>query len=271
MFFVISKIFWLLMQPFSVLVILIVASLLATWARRRRLAGGLLSAAVALVALTSFTTFGAVLLSPLEERFPKPPAPPAHIDGIIVLGGFFDGHVDQARGGYELNDAGDRIVEGLRLAMRNPQARVVVAGGIGELVGKSEGDGTAAPRFFGAFGLGGSRFEYETRSRNTWQNAVYSRELVKPKPGETWLLVTSAAHMPRAVGCFREAGFPVVPWPVDYQTVPDVWLKPTVDDPIGYLWLTTLAFKEWIGLAVYRMTGRTSAFFPGPVGDRDGK
>ena len=180
------------------------------------------------------------------------------------LAAFWTGYVDLGRGGYELNEAGDRIVEALRLAKRYPDARVIVSGGIGQLFVNSEGDAAGAPRFFKAFGLSGPRFEYDGQSKNTWQNAVYSRELAKPKPGETWLLITSAFHMPRAVGCFRKAGFPIVPWPVDYRTREHEAFEVELDDVSGDMAATTLALKEWVGLAAYYMSGRTSALFPAP-------
>jgi uncharacterized SAM-binding protein YcdF (DUF218 family) len=70
---------------------------------------------------------------------------------------------------------------------------------------------------------------FEANSRDTWENAVFTRDLVKPKPGETWLLVTSAWHMPRSVGIFRRLGFDVIPYPVAYRTFSDArdFLLPT--------------------------------------------
>lgn len=261
MFFVLSKLFWAAAQPLSFTFILIFAGTLAVWLKWRRTGLTLLVASVAIVALTGFTSFGAVLMSPLEQRFSMPSAPPAHVDGIVVLGGFLDTYIDTTRGGYELDSAGDRIVETLRLAMRYPDARIVVSGGNGDLTGHFEGDATGARRFFGAFGISVGRIEYDTRSRNTWQNAVYSRELARPAPGQTWLLVTSAWHMPRAVGCFRQAGFNIVPWPVDHRTAPHEGFGFS-GNPLAGIGLTSLALKEWIGLAAYRLTGRTDAFFP---------
>src|SRR5262249_31594682 len=90
----------------------------------------------------------------------------------------------------------------------------------------------------------------EDHSRNTVENAVYSKAIVQPKPGERWLLVTSAYHIPRAIGVFRKAGFPVEPYPVDWRTrgVEDA-LHPfaTVSDGLRR---TDTAVHEWVGLAV---------------------
>ncbi|TIT46564.1 MAG: YdcF family protein, partial [Mesorhizobium sp.] len=128
-----------------------------------------------------------------EERFPKPPLP-EKVDGIVVLGGGFEGAINLVRGGHELNSSGDRMVETAILARRFPQAKVVVSGGNGSLFFDGEGDADTAPRLLEALGVPADRLILEDKSRNTYENAVFSRELVKPKPGETWLLVTSAFH-----------------------------------------------------------------------------
>ena len=107
----------------------------------------------------------------------------------------------------------------------------------------------------------------ETRSRNTEENAVFTKELVQPKPGERWLLVTSAQHMPRAIGCFRRAGFPVEAYPVDWHTRRALRLAPmeTLSGGLGRL---DNAVHEWIGLVSYWLTGRTSELLPGPAASR---
>src|SRR5690606_3180002 len=143
----------------------------------------------------------ALMLTPLEERYPKP-ALPQGVAGIVVLGGGFEGAINLARGGYELNASGDRYIETAILARRFPAAKVVVAGGAGALVLEGESDADTAPRLLIALGVEPDRLVLETRSRNTYENAVFTREMVTPKPGETWLLVTSAFHMPRAKALF---------------------------------------------------------------------
>src|SRR5690606_15984914 len=127
-----------------------------------------------------------------------------------------DADINTVRGGYELNRSGDRFVETLRLAQRYPEARIIISGGGAVLDGSLETEATAGRRFFAAFGISADRIEIEEASRTTEENVLGIRELVTPQPDETWLLVTSAFHMPRAVGLFRQSGFNVVPWPADY-------------------------------------------------------
>lgn len=204
-----------------------------------------------------------MLLEPLEDRFARPSEVPARIDGIIVLGGGFEGEVNLARGGTELRDAGDRYVEAAALALAHPEARIVVTGGVGALVTAGETDAATAARFFARFGIASGRLLLEGESRNTEENARFVTALIDWEPGQTWLLVTSAFHMPRSMGLFRQAGLPVIPWPVDYRTPGRTtgWFG---GNPMSNLRDLTVAEREWVGLAGYWMSGRIDTFFPAP-------
>ena len=262
MFFYLSKLFWIVAQPVNLVGFLILIGIVFAFFRFRRLGLFFSSAGFVVLALGVWSSLGAVLLHPLEDRFPRPDPAPAEIAGIIVLGGGFEGAVNLARGGYELNASGDRFVEAAVLARRYPAARVVVTGGTGALMLDGEGDGDTAPRLLTALGVAPERLVMESRSRNTHENALFTRELVRPQPGETWLLVTSAYHMPRSLGLFRKAGFDVVPWPADYQTAGTERLGPAQDNALDSLRNLTLAIREWIGLAAYRATGRIDRILP---------
>src|SRR5271156_5582912 len=123
----------------------------------------------------------------------------------------------------------------------------------------------AAERFLAVMGVPSGRTTFEARSRNTSENAMLTRDLVSPKPGERWLLVTSAFHMPRAMGAFRHAGFDVIAWPADYLTfgTQSEWVMPNRWVAEGLRWVD-LGAKEWMGLIAYRLTDRTDEFLPGP-------
>ena len=263
MFFYLSKLFWLLVQPLNLIGALVLLGIVLSLFRLRRL--GLLFSAtgLAVLALGAWTSLGALLLHPLEDRFSRPDPAPTQVAGIVVLGGGFEGAVNLARGGYELNASGDRFVEAAVLARRYPSARVVVTGGTGSLVLEGEGDADTAPRLLEALGVARERLVLENRSRNTHENALFTRELVVPQPGETWLLVTSAFHMPRSVGLFRKAGFDVVPWPSDYQTSGTETFGLAEDNVMDSLRNLSLAIREWIGLLAYRLTGRIDEILPG--------
>ena len=263
MFFYLSKLFWIVVQPINLIGILVFAGIVLALLRFRWSGIALSFAGFLILALGAWSSLGAVLLHPLEDRFARPDPAPREVAGIIVLGGGFEGGVNLARGGYEMNASGDRFVEAAVLARRYPQARVVVTGGTGALLLAGEGDGDTAPKLLTALGVAPGRLVLETRARNTQENARFTRELVEPRPGETWLLVTSAFHMPRSVGLFRKAGFEIVPWPADYQTAGTETFGLAQDNAMDSLRNLALAIREWIGLAAYRATGRIDRILPG--------
>lgn len=262
MFFYLSKIFWFFLQPINLIGMLILAGIALAAFGWRRLGLAASSLAFLVLALGAWTTTGALLLHPLEDHFSRPQTPPADVAGIIVLGGGFEGGINLVRGGYELNASGDRFVEAAVLARRYPQARIVVTGGTGTLMLEGEGDGATAPRLLMALGVEEDRLVLENESRNTFENAVFTRRLVEPQPGETWLLVTSAFHMPRSVGLFRKAGFEVLPWPADYRTAGNETIGPAQDNVADSMQNLAMGLREWIGLIAYRLTGRIDAVFP---------
>jgi uncharacterized SAM-binding protein YcdF (DUF218 family) len=160
-----------------------------------------------------------------------------------------------------LNAAAERIIEGITLARQYPEATLVFTGGTGLLTGASISEADVARQFFERFDISSERTVYESRSRNTAENAAFSFDLLQPQAGDTWVLITSAMHLPRATATFRAAGWQVLPYPVDYRTTNTVtWFHsphvianlPFIDD----------AVREWAGLFAYRLTGRTDRFLP---------
>jgi uncharacterized SAM-binding protein YcdF (DUF218 family) len=250
-------------QPLSLVVLLLIAGFASSWLRRRWISRVLTGLGLLILLVCTFTTFGYAVITPLEDRFVRP-AEPAHVDGIVVLGGALDGEVNSVRGGWELNRSGDRFVEALRLALKYRQAKVVVAAGPAALAPEQEPEALAARRFFAAFGIAEDRVILDDKSRNTEENAVFAKELAEPAEGQTWLLVTSAFHMPRSVGLFRKAGFAVVPWPADYLASGAEGLRFKPDQPSENVAVATIALREWTGLLGYYLAGKIDEVFPGP-------
>lgn len=262
--FVLSKLFWMAVQPLSLVFLLGLSSLLLMLLRWRRTALGALCAAMLVLFLTLYTTTGSYLLQGLEARFPRPASDPANVACMIVLGGAFETEVTTTRGGIELNQAADRFVEALRLALLYPNARILVSGGDGSLSGAYEGDAAASVRFFQAFGLSPDRLVMETTSRNTDENAQNSRQILADHGLSNCLLITSAFHMPRSVGLFRKAGLAVTPWPTDFRTTGKIALGFDFTQPTLNAQQMATATREWIGLVAYRFLGRIDTVFPAP-------
>jgi uncharacterized SAM-binding protein YcdF (DUF218 family) len=231
------------------------------WAR----AGRRLSALALLgLAIILFTPFGVALLRPLENKFPPPPADLPAPAGIIVLGGALNITNSEARGQTILYEDGMRLIAGLQLARRYPSARLIFTGGSGYLRRRAPAEATGVRKFWLDLGGPADRMSFEAKSRNTWENALFTRDLVKPKYGEKWLLVTSAWHMTRSMGIFRKAGFDATAYPVAYRTFGDDRDWALLVAPSDRIATFDLALREWIGLLAYRLTGKTNALFPAP-------
>ena len=264
MFYVLSKVLWIVAVPTNLLLLLLATGILLGWTRWRRTARWMATAATVLLCIEAFTPLGPAMLSPLEERFPKAAADIAAPTGIVVLGGAVDEDLTQQRDQVVLTESAARMTEGVALARRFPQARLVFSGGSGHLGEVKTTESDVARRLWLELGVPEARMAFESRSRNTHENALFTKELVKPKPGETWLLVTSAYHMPRSMGIFRQAGFPVIPYPVDYRTAPGSAARKAEFFASWNMRTVDTAAREWAGLAAYWLTGRTDALFPGP-------
>lgn len=258
--FFLSKLVFALTTPTTLLLL----ALLGAWwwqRRRPRLSRGLLGSCILFLLALAMLPLVHWTATPLEQRFPQP-GRLDKVDGIVVLGGALDlqGTLDLKQ--PALNGAAERMTAGVALSRQYPQARLLFSGGSGLLRPQRYSESQLARALFESLGVDPARTLYEDRSRNTWENAVYSKVVADPRPGETWLLVTSAWHMPRAVGCFRQAGWSVVPYPVDYVGN---------DGRFGGFNLAQELLdlggieKEWLGLVAYHFMHRTDALFPAPL------
>ncbi|MBV9653636.1 MAG: YdcF family protein, partial [Acetobacteraceae bacterium] len=225
MSFILSKLLWLLLSPGVFLLLVALAGLLLLFRAPDRAGRVLLVAGLGTLALVALLPAGNFASLPLEDRFPPPSPMPSHVDGIIVLGGAVETALTESRGLPALNGAAERMTALVELARRYPDARLAFTGGSGSLASGEVSEADVARALWSAMGVPSSRIVFEGLSRNTWENALFLKDLVRPQAGEVWLLVTSALHMPRAVGIFRRAGWPVVPYPVGYKTARDwrVW------------------------------------------------
>jgi uncharacterized SAM-binding protein YcdF (DUF218 family) len=262
--FVASKILGFFALPSNLLIIVGLVGFVLTLISGSRRGVGLMAASIVLITVVGLSPLGNALILPLEERFPAWDASRGAPDGIVVLGGAIDELVSDARGDFELNEAAERITAAVDLARRYPAARIVFSGGTGRLFYDSGSEAAVAVRLLVSLGVAPGRITAEDRSRTTAENAVLSKVLVDPKPNERWLLVTSAHHMPRSIGAFRRVGFAVEAYPVDWRTrgIADL-ARPFTNIGDG-LRRTDTAMREWVGLAAYRLTGRTAELFPAP-------
>jgi len=264
MFFWFSKLAWLLITPGTWIVLAVLAVWLSAKLGWSRLSNRLLGLTLTFVLLLAFLPVGDWLILPLESRFTTNPVLPAQVDGIILLGGAVDPNLSAAWEQTEIGAAAERLFALLTLARQYPEAKLVFTGGSGAMLQQQHKGADWVEALFIETSDISPRVEFERESRNTYENAVFSKALVKPQPGETWILITSAFHMPRSVGIFCRQDWSVIPFPVDHYARKDKLLRLDLDLN-GHLHVLGMAVREWLGLLAYRITDKTVTLLPETV------
>jgi uncharacterized SAM-binding protein YcdF (DUF218 family) len=262
MLFILSKLFWVVAQPSTLLLLILACGVLWLALSGRRRGFALVAVAAAGFVAADLLPVADLLLYPLEGRFSPPAQMPGRVAGIVLLGGAINTGSTREHGRVALNEAAERITGTAVLARQYPEARVVVSGGSAEVVPDGSTEADAMRSILVDLGIPAERILVEGRSRNTIENAEYAKQVAQPRPGETWLLVTSAMHMPRSMGCFRHVGWDIVAYPVNYRT--GRTLTPDLLQLGGNLAQIDGAMREWVGLVAYRLLGRTDALLPSP-------
>jgi uncharacterized SAM-binding protein YcdF (DUF218 family) len=271
MYFYLSKTLGDFGVPSHFILLVTVCGLLLWRSRFSRLGRRMAVTGMVLFLIAGLTPLGTVLLVPLENRFPlwnKGQGPPT---GIIVLGGVVNQYISSMRNEITLDAAAGRLIAAVELQRRYPGLRIVFSGGNSNLIFKGRPESEFAVRFLENMGIPSDSISADNAARDTMENAVNAKKMADPKPGERWLLVTSALHMPRAIGLFLAAGFPVEAYPVDYRSGGwrDVEALPSLS-LLGGISRLDIATHEWEGLLVDWIMGRTSGLFPGPSGAASG-
>ncbi|MEI9886166.1 MAG: YdcF family protein [Rhizomicrobium sp.] len=242
-----------LLDPVAWVLYLMIAAFVAGRYGRAVLKERLFAGAAILLFVLLFLPVDQMLARPLENAYPRPPLP-ARVDGIVVLDGSMNGRVFGDRGVHGESETPLRLLAGADLARRFPAAKLVFSGIAGSTARGRDAEHAAAASAFLAMGVAPGRVVFERTSLDTGQNLANSMKLVRPRPGETWMLVTSAVHMPRAMAIARKLGWRMVPWPSDYISTAAPALR--FGFPSEGLLHIDYALHEWIGLALYRLTGR---------------
>ena len=262
LFFWASKLIWCLISPDVLLGLGLVWAWLLLLRKRTRAAAWVLGCELLVMVVIGLWPVGEWAFYPLETRFETNPELPDTVHGVIVLGGAEDAVMSAIWKQPEVGPAAERMLAFMSMARRFPEAKLVYTGGTGSLVDQGLRGADCVKQLFEQQDLDVSRVVLERESRNTYENVVLTKTLMEPREGENWLVITTAWHMPRSMGIFRQAGWSVIPWPVDHWSQPGrLWRVQW--DPAGHLNDLKTAVKEWVGLLAYYVTGKTNAVFPG--------
>jgi len=269
-FFVVSKLAWALLSPGNLIVILMSCATIMLLFNKFSITKWIL---VPLMIVSWFIMAYPLtdsLISPLETRFNKPSLLPDKIDGIIVLGGGEKLKQSLSWHTAELGDGGDRFIGAAVLAKYYPQAPIIYSGGSNLLqYQQGQDDINIAQTILTAIGIAKERLIIESKSRNTAENFQFLKPKL-PTPNGTYLLVTSAYHMPRAVGVARQQAINVIPYPVDYRSNTSSFRRWDFDF-ISHLEIVDLAWHEWLGLTVYYLTDKTADWFPQAIHEQNSR
>lgn len=263
MTFALFKLFWLLFQPGNLLILVLGVGGLARLLAYRTLARSLINGAIVALIAVAVLPLGAWLQAPLENRFPILRELPPRVDGIVVLGGEQSIAVSEGRGQASFKGPEGKEIALAMLAKRYPSAKLLFSGGSSALDRRGPPEAEVERMVLADLGVDLGRVLFETRSRDTWENARFSYDLARPTPGETWLLVAAAQDMPRAIGCFRQVGWQVIAYPVNFRTTGEFNLLPGFDLTNNLAQLN-VSLHEWLGLIAYYLMGRIPSLFPRP-------
>ncbi len=266
MFFIISKIFWVLVQPLNALCLAGFAGLILSRTNRWAVFGQkAMNMALAGILFFGVLPLGPILMSVLERPYNTASKLPAQLDGIVLLGGAFEPALSQQAGHISLNGQASRVVCFLELAKSHPEATLVFSGGDGDILNPGQKEADDAAAFFSLAGLKDRKIVFEDQSKNTYENAIFTKNLVQPKDSQNWVLVTSAYHMPRALGVFTKQGWgDILPYGCDPKTRGTFGIFGRIPNVTSNFGLLNLALKEYIGSLVYYVTGK-SAFIRPPT------
>lgn len=263
MFFVLSKVLWFLIQPLNLIALLVIGSALTSWRGKVRTARWMLVLAMLGLIAPIVLPIDRWLLSPLEQRFSAPDPMPRQVDGIILLGGAQRPTLTAYWRQPELNASAETLVTFLALARRYPQAKLVFSGGSGNIFRQDLSEEQTVRLFLKQQSFDDTLVKYENKSRNTYENALLSQRLMRPEPGQIWLMITNARTIPRAIGAFRKLGWNVTPIPADHTVIPDGEWEPQFNLALGFTTINE-GLHEWLGLVAYYLSGKSSDLFPAP-------
>ena len=253
--FLLSKIVALFSQPLHWVIVLQVLTLIKA-TRSPRMARACATGALALLLVIGWLPIPDLLIRPLEQRYAEiaPDADLHAFDGVVVLGGAMEaGYIAMDHRQPLLTDGAGRMTAIVAIAQKYPSMPIVFTGGEGDFFGTGPSEARRAGHFFTTMHLSESRIVLEDRSRNTYENAVFTGELAGIDKRKHWLLVTSAWHMPRAMATFSKAGWNVTAYPVDFYSAPATpWSAYTFQESLDH-W--HMALHELLGIAAYRLAG----------------
>ena len=259
MSFYLSKILWLIVNPFNIFIFITLFTMFLYFINFRRLSLIIYLINFIFIALISFFPIGSYLTYIIEKEFHTNTKIPKRVDGILILGGATNPLLFKEFDQISLNGSAERLVESVMIIRKFEKAKVIFSGGSG-IVNRSDlGHSQVAKLFYKKMGVDINKIFFEDKSRNTHENIIYSKKIAKPKKNENWLLITSAFHMKRALLIAEKNNWKLIPYAVDFKNVKEFKLIPNLN-LLSNLNSFQSGLHEWLGLVAYYLMGRTDKF-----------
>ena len=259
MSFYLSKILWLIINPFNILLFFSLLTILLLLLNIKKL--GIFSLYFFLILLLSFGffPFGKYLTYCLEKSYHNSYIP-NHVDGILILGGATEPFLSKEFDQINFTSSAERLVESVTLIKKYKNAKIIFSSGSGSITYPKLGHAEVAKKFFVKMGLDTNRIFFENKSRNTYENILFSKHIANPIKNEKWLLVTSARHMNRAIFIGQKVDWALIPYAVDFNVPKKIKFKLSFNI-LSNLNFMQKASHEWVGLIAYYIMGRTSRIY----------
>ena len=259
MSFYLSKILWLIVNPFNIFIFITLFTIFLYFINFRRLSLIIYLINFIFIALISFLPIGSYLTYIIEKEFHTNTKFPDQVDGILILGGATNPLLFKEFDQISLNGSAERLVESVMIIRKFEKAKVIFSGGSG-IVNRSDlGHSQVAKLFYKKMGVDINKIFFEDKSRNTHENIIYSKKIAKPKKNENWLLITSAFHMKRALLIAEKNNWKFIPYAVDFKNIKEFKLTPNLN-LLSNLNSFQSGLHEWLGLVSYYLMGRTEKF-----------
>ena len=259
MSFYLSKILWLIVNPFNIFIFITLFTMFLYLINFRRISLIIYLINFIFIALISFLPIGSYLTYIIEKEFHTNTKIPERVDGILILGGATNPLLFKEFDQISLNGSAERLVESVMIIRKFEKAKVIFSGGSG-IVNRSDlGHSQVAKLFYKKMGVDINKIFFEDKSRNTHENIIYSKKIAKPKKNENWLLITSAFHMKRALLIAEKNNWKLIPYAVDFKNIKEFKLTPNLN-LLSNLNSFQSGLHEWLGLVSYYLMGRTEKF-----------
>ena len=260
MSFYLSKILWLILNPFNIFIFVTLLSIFLYFVKLRRLSLIIFLINFVFIALISFLPIGSYLIYNIEKEYHSYIKPPDHVDGILILGGATNPLLFNEYDQISLNGSSERLVESVFIIKKFYMAKVIFSGWSGILNWPDFDHAQVAKSFYNKIGIEIDKITFEDNSRNTYENIIYSKKIANPKINENWLLITSASHMKRALLIADKNNWDLIPYAVDFKNIKEFKLIPNLN-LLSNLNSFQQGSHEWLGLVSYYLMGRTDKVF----------